>query len=113
MDCLFCKMVAGTIPTKVVLDEDEIFAFRDINPQAPTHILVVPKKHIRSLGELEVTDAELLGKVLHAGRRIAEAEGIAQGGFRCVFNTNADAGQTVHHVHMHVLGGRHFKWPPG
>ena len=113
MSCLFCKMVAGEIPTKVVLDEEEIFAFRDINPQAPTHILVIPKRHIRSLGEMDAADAELLGRVLHAGRRIAEAEGIAEPGFRCVFNTNDDGGQTVHHVHMHLMGGRPFTWPPG
>jgi len=113
MDCLFCKMIAGEIPTTVVLDEEDIFAFRDIHPQAPTHILVVPKRHIRSVGEMAVEDAELLGRVLHAARRIAEAEGIAEPGFRCVLNTNADAGQTVHHVHLHLLGGRQFKWPPG
>lgn len=113
MDCLFCKMVAGEIPTTVVLDDEDVFAFEDITPQAPVHVLVIPKRHIASIGAMEREHAEVMSKVLLAARQIAEERGIAESGFRCVLNTNDDAGQSVHHVHLHLLGGRRMEWPPG
>ena len=113
MDCLFCRMVAGEIPTTVVLDEEDVFAFEDINPQAPVHVLLIPKRHIASVGAMQAEDSEVMAKLLLAARKIAEAKGVAESGFRCVLNTNDDAGQTVHHLHLHLLGGRQMDWPPG
>jgi histidine triad (HIT) family protein len=112
-DCLFCKIAEGKIPSKKVHEDDEIVAFRDINPQAPTHILVVPRKHVPSLNELAAEDAALVGKLHLVAARLAAAEGIAQRGYRTLFNTNADAGQTVFHIHLHLVGGRPLGWPPG
>lgn len=111
-DCLFCSIVAGDIPADVVLSTDDVLAFRDIDPKAPTHVLVIPKAHHANAGELAGADPELAGQVLAAARQVAEAEGIADG-YRLVFNTGADAGQTVFHAHAHVLGGRDLGWPPG
>lgn len=111
-DCLFCSIVAGDIPADVVLSTDQVLAFRDIDPKAPTHVLVIPKDHHANVGELAQRDPELSGALLDAARQVAEAEGIADG-YRLVFNTGADAGQTVFHVHAHVLGGRDLGWPPG
>lgn len=111
-DCLFCSIVAGDIPADVVLSTDQVLAFRDIDPKAPTHVLVIPKDHHANVGELAQRDPELAGALLDAARQVAEAEGIADG-YRLVFNTGADAGQTVFHVHAHVLGGRDLGWPPG
>lgn len=110
-DCLFCKIVSGDIPATKVTESDRYLAFRDINPQAPTHVLCVPKKHVATLND--ATDAELLGGLLLFARDIAKAEGLADDGYRAVINTNAGAGQTVFHVHVHVLGGRPMQWPPG
>ena len=110
-DCLFCRIVRGEIPAKLVLENDDCVAFRDVNPQAPTHVLVIPRAHVATLGDGD--DARLLGRVRQTVAEVARAEGIAEGGYRTVINTNADAGQTVFHIHAHVLGGRRLGWPPG
>lgn len=110
-DCLFCRIVRKEIPAKVVMENDHVLAFRDIDPKAPTHVLVVPKEHVASLNE--ATDAAMLGRLSLAAAEIAKAEGIAESGYRTVINTNRGAGQTVFHIHLHLLGGRHMTWPPG
>ena len=112
-DCLFCKMISGEITPDTVYEDDHVFAFRDINPQAPTHVLVVPRKHVATLNDFEPADAELLGRLQLAAATIARAEGIADAGYRTVINCNAGAGPSVFHVHAHVLGGRPMSWPPG
>lgn len=112
-ECLFCRIVAGEIPAKVVAQDEHCIAFRDIDPKAPTHVLVIPRRHIHSLDEAEAGDAELLGRLMVLGARVARDEGIAGSGWRAVVNTNRGAGQTVFHVHLHVLGGRAMTWPPG
>jgi histidine triad (HIT) family protein len=112
-DCLFCKIVAKEIPADVVLETDRALAFRDINPQAPTHVLVVPKEHFRDAAALAAADDGWADAVLSAGHAVAEQEGVAEAGYRMVFNTGPGAGQTVFHVHLHVLGGRDLGWPPG
>jgi histidine triad (HIT) family protein len=109
--CLFCRIARGEIPATVVLETKACIAFRDINPRAPTHVLVIPREHIDSLDA--AADAGVLGEVLLAAAQVARQEGIAQEGYRTVFNTNAGAGQTVFHLHAHVLGGRALSWPPG
>jgi histidine triad (HIT) family protein len=110
-DCLFCRIVRKEIPATIVHEDADTVAFRDIDPKAPTHILVIPKTHVSSLNE--VTDPTMLGRLLLVARHLAKAEGIDQSGYRAVFNTGADSGQTVHHLHLHLLGGRRMKWPPG
>lgn len=112
-DCLFCKMVQGEIKPDTLYEDDHVLAFRDLNPQAPVHFLVVPKQHIATLNDLEEKHAELIGRMYLAARDIAKEQGIADGGYRSLINCNADAGQTVWHVHLHVLGGRTLTWPPG
>ena len=112
-ECLFCAIVAGEIPATKVLETDLILAFRDINPQAPTHVLVVPKAHYPDVAALAAADAALLGEVIDAARQVAADEGVAEAGYRVVFNTGAHAGQAVPHVHGHVIGGRPLDWPPG
>jgi len=109
--CLFCRIVAGEIPAAKVAESERCLAFRDIGPQAPTHVLVIPKVHVASLNEL--TDATLAGELLAMARDVAVAEGVSVGGYRVAVNTNADGGQMVFHLHLHVLGGRKMKWPPG
>jgi histidine triad (HIT) family protein len=111
-DCLFCKIVAGTIPAKLVSEDDRSVAFRDVNPQAPTHVLIVPRKHIASLDELTDDDAALVGHLLVVARKIAATEGLTEG-YRTLFNTGKAAGQTVFHIHLHLVGGRPLGWPPG
>jgi histidine triad (HIT) family protein len=111
MSCLFCKIIAREIPATIVAEDEHCLAFRDINPQAPVHVLVIPKTHVASLNQL--TDQALGGRVLAFARDVAAAEGLAERGYRVVFNTNAEAGQTVFHLHAHVLGGRAQGWPPG
>jgi histidine triad (HIT) family protein len=110
-DCLFCRIVAGEIPAQIVASDDDCVAFRDINPQAPTHILIVPRRHVRSLDDLD--DPGLIGTAMRTAAELARREGIVEDGYRTVINTNAGAGQTVFHLHVHLLGGRRFAWPPG
>ena len=112
-DCLFCRMVAGDIPADVVHETDRVFAFRDINPQAPVHLLVIPREHVMSLNEAEGVDAGTLGHLLLVAARMAGEHGLAENGYRTVINTGADGGQSVFHLHVHVLGGRRLSWPPG
>ena len=113
MACLFCRILAGEIPAKLVHEDEETVAFRDIDPQAPTHVLVIPRRHIPSVNALDPADAQLVGRLFLAAREIARNEGIADGGYRLVMNTGPDAGQSVDHIHLHVIGGRRLKWPPG
>jgi histidine triad (HIT) family protein len=112
-DCLFCRIIAREIPGAIVYEDDRLIAFNDINPQAPTHVLIVPKQHIASLNELSEGDEQIVGELVRRAAAIAAERGIAAGGYRTVFNTNRDAGQTVFHVHLHLLGGRPMHWPPG
>jgi histidine triad (HIT) family protein len=112
-DCLFCKIVAGEIPATTVLETDHSLAFRDLNPQAPTHVLVVPKEHVAHAGELTAAHGEGLGDLFQTAARVAAQEGVAAGGYRLVFNVGDDAGNTVPHLHLHLLGGRTLGWPPG
>ncbi|MDT5268080.1 MAG: histidine triad family protein [Acidobacteriota bacterium] len=112
-DCIFCKIVAGEIPATMIFEDDRAVAFRDLNPQAPTHALVIPRAHVASLNEASEADEALLGHLLLVAARVARDEGHADGGYRTVINTGAEAGQTVFHVHVHVLGGRRLTWPPG
>jgi histidine triad (HIT) family protein len=111
--CLFCRIVAGEIPASIVYQDDRIVAFRDINPQAPGHVLVIPRRHIGTLNDLSGEDDALVGEMVRRGAAIARDLGFGERGYRTVFNCNAEAGQTVFHIHMHVLGGRKFGWPPG
>jgi histidine triad (HIT) family protein len=112
-DCLFCKIVRREIPATLVYEDERVAAFNDINPQAPTHVLLVPKRHIESLNELSTEDDRLVGELVRRASAIAAERGISAGGYRTVFNTNRDAGQTVFHIHLHLLGGRAMAWPPG
>ena len=112
-DCLFCKIGSGQIPSKVVMQDDEILAFDDINPQAPVHVLVIPKRHIVALNDMEAGDQALLGRLLETAALVARQKGIAEAGYRVVVNTGRHGGQTVFHLHLHLLGGRHMAWPPG
>ncbi len=111
--CLFCKMVTGEIQPDTVLETDDVLAFRDINPQAPTHVLVIPKRHIATINDIDIDDAELIGKLYLAAAQVARNSGFAEEGYRAVMNCNSGAGQTVFHLHLHVLGGRALTWPPG
>jgi len=110
-DCLFCKMVSGEIQPDVVYENDRLLAFRDINPKAPVHVLVIPKRHVPTIDAL--TDQALAGELLVAARDIAASEGLAEGGYRIVINCNQDGGQEVYHLHLHLMGGRRLTWPPG
>jgi histidine triad (HIT) family protein len=113
MDCLFCKIIEREIPGSIVYEDDRVIAFNDIKPQAPTHVLVVPKRHIESLNELQPGDDQIVGELIRRAAAIAKERGVSAGGFRTVFNTNRDGGQTVFHIHVHLLGGRRMQWPPG
>jgi histidine triad (HIT) family protein len=110
-DCLFCRIVRGEIPAQIVAETDDCVAFRDVDPQAPVHVLVVPREHVASLSDAQ--DPAMVGRLALLAARIADDAGIAQSGYRTVINTNGDAGQTVPHIHLHLLGGRHMGWPPG
>ncbi|MCI5218247.1 MAG: histidine triad nucleotide-binding protein [Candidatus Electrothrix sp. LOE2] len=110
-DCLFCKIIQGDIPSDKLYEDDEVLAFRDIAPAAPVHFLVIPKKHISGPSSLTQEDEQLTGRLIRVGNQVAREEGIEQ--FRLVFNNGTEAGQTVFHIHMHVLGGRSLNWPPG
>ena len=112
-DCLFCKIIAREIPASIVYEDDRVLAFNDINPQASTHVLVVPKLHIATLNDLSSDHDATVGEVVRRAAAIAKDRGISAGGFRTVFNTNRDAGQTVFHIHLHLIGGRSLAWPPG
>ena len=112
-DCLFCKIAAGQIQAAVVYQDDRLVAFKDINPQAPMHLLVIPRRHISSLNELTAADDGLVGEMIRRAGALASEHGHGDRGYRTVFNCNADAGQTVFHIHVHVLGGRRMTWPPG
>lgn len=113
MSCLFCRIVAGEIPASKVHEDDDLLAFNDINPQAPLHVLVVPKRHIATTADLGPGDDALVGRMVRAAAAIAAAQGYAERGYRTVFNCNAEAGQTVFHIHLHLLAGRRLGWPPG
>jgi histidine triad (HIT) family protein len=112
-DCIFCKIAAGQFATEFVYEDEEMVAFRDLNPQAPTHILIIPKRHIATSNDLRDEDAPLIGNMMLAAKRIAQQEGLAERGYRTVLNCNAEAGQSVFHIHLHLLGGRAMSWPPG
>ena len=112
-DCLFCKIIAGEIPSTTVYTDEQVTAFRDINPQMPTHVLVVPRQHVADTEALRPEDDALVGAVVRAAQAVARKEGLSERGYRLVFNTGADAQNSVPHLHMHVLGGRRMGWPPG
>lgn len=112
-DCLFCRILAGDIPADVIYESDTAIAFRDINPQAPTHVLIIPRKHIPTINDVSEDDQAIVGSLYSAARSIAAEEGFAEAGYRAVMNCNEGAGQTVFHIHLHLLGGRPFSWPPG
>ena len=113
MSCLFCKIVSREIPASIVYEDDRVLAFSDINPQAPTHLLVIPKRHIATLNDLTPEDDAIVGELVRRAAALATERGIAADGFRTVMNTNRDAGQTVFHIHLHLIGGRPMHWPPG
>ena len=112
-DCLFCKMISGDIAPDTVYEDDEVLAFRDISPQAPTHVLVIPKQHVSTINDIDDSNSHLVGKMMMAAARVAKQEGFAQSGYRTILNCNEDGGQTVFHIHLHLLGGRRMNWPPG
>ena len=113
MSCLFCRIAAGEIPSSMVYEDDRVIAFNDINPQAPLHVLIVPRKHIATLNDLQAEDDGLVGEMIRRAGAIAADRGYAERGYRTVFNCNAEAGQTVFHIHLHLLAGRGLGWPPG
>ncbi len=112
-DCLFCDIARGEGDAEVMSETEDVVAFRDINPQAPTHILIIPRKHIPTVNDLRDEDADLIGKLYTEARDLADQEGIAEDGYRLVMNCNREAGQSVFHIHLHLLGGRSLSWPPG
>ena len=112
-DCIFCKIVSGDIPAEKIFENDHVIGFRDLNPQAPTHVLVIPKKHISTINDIQQEDKGLIGEMFLAAQQIAADEGLSERGYRAVMNCNAEAGQTVFHIHLHLLGGRAMTWPPG
>ncbi|MBA2649414.1 MAG: histidine triad nucleotide-binding protein [Legionella sp.] len=113
MDCLFCNIAKGDIPVKVVYEDEHLLAFQDIKPQAPTHLLIIPKQHISTINDITEADTQLLGSMLLRAKQLAKTEGLSEGGYRLVFNINSGGGQTVYHIHLHLLGGRQMIWPPG
>lgn len=112
-ECLFCRIITGQIPAGIVYQDERLVAFTDINPQAPMHVLVIPRRHIATLNDLTAGDDDLVGEMIRRAAALAKEQGYADSGYRTVFNSNADAGQTVFHIHLHVLGGRRLTWPPG
>ena len=112
-DCLFCKILAGDIPADIIYESDSVIAFRDISPQAPTHVLIIPRRHIATIHDLEESDRETIGNLYLAAKEIAADEGLSESGYRVVMNCNRGAGQSVFHIHLHLLGGRAMTWPPG
>lgn len=113
MDCLFCKIVAKEIPATICHEDDHVIAFDDINPRAPHHVLIIPRKHIATLNDLTEDDTLLVGHITQTAKQLAKARGINESGYRLAWNCNADAGQEVFHIHLHLLGGRPMRWPPG
>lgn len=113
MDCLFCKIARGEITANVLFEDNNIIAFRDIKPQAPTHLLVIPKCHIATINDIKNDDASLIGSMILCAKKLAHNEGLSEQGYRLVFNVNSGGGQEVYHIHLHVLGGRQMTWPPG
>jgi histidine triad (HIT) family protein len=113
MNCLFCNIAQGNIPASRVFEDEDIISFHDLNPQAPKHMLIIPKQHIATLNDANEGNQLLLGKMVLAAKQIAKTEGINEAGYRLIFNTNPDGGQTVYHIHLHLLGGRRMTWPPG
>ncbi len=113
MECLFCKIVQKEVPSTILFEDDELLAFKDINPQAPVHTILIPKKHISRVSEINENDLPLIGKLVSAANGLAQKEGLSEKGYRLVINCNRDGGQTVFHLHLHLLGGRAFRWPPG
>ena len=113
MDCIFCKIADGAIPGNIVFENEKVLAFRDLQPQAPEHILIIPRKHIASINDFMAEDAEIFGAMGQAAKEIAMSLGVSENGYRLVINTNDDGGQTVSHTHMHFLAGRQMTWPPG
>lgn len=112
-DCVFCKMVSGEIEPDKVYEDEHVLAFRDVDPQAPTHVLVIPKQHVDTINDLDQDSIDLVGKMVLAAAQVAKQEGIAQPGYRTVLNCNPEGGQSVFHIHLHLLGGRRMRWPPG
>lgn len=112
-DCLFCRILSGDIPADIIYESDTAIAFRDINPKAPTHVLIIPRRHISTINDIGEDDQEVVGSLYLAAKAIAAEEGFADEGYRAVMNCNAGAGQTVFHIHLHLLGGRQLTWPPG
>jgi histidine triad (HIT) family protein len=112
-DCIFCRIAAGQLPATIVHEDDYVVAFQDLKPEAPTHVLVIPRRHIASVDALDALDADLVGRLFLAAKDIARKTGVAETGYRLVVNNGSDAGQTVDHVHLHVMGGRGMAWPPG
>lgn len=113
MDCLFCKIIAGEIPSTKVYEDEFVYAFNDIDPQAPIHVIIIPKEHIKSANDINEENCALIGKIFNAAAKIAKELGISENGYRIVNNCGADGGQTVGHIHFHMLGGRSLAWPPG
>ncbi len=112
-DCIFCKIAAGEIPANIVYEDEHVIGFHDLNPQAPTHILLIPRKHIATINDLQAEDDIILGRLYRAAAQVAQQERLSQEGYRTVMNCNAAGGQTVFHIHLHLLGGRQMTWPPG
>ncbi|MFQ5707309.1 MAG: histidine triad nucleotide-binding protein [bacterium] len=112
-NCIFCNIVARKVPANILYDDDHVVAFKDLNPQAPVHVLIVPKEHIATVNDLDANDHSKMGKLVHVAKLLAEKLGIAQKGFRLVLNCNPAGGQSVYHIHLHLLGGRSMRWPPG
>jgi len=112
-DCVFCRIAAGEIPAELVFEDELVVGFRDLSPQAPTHVLIIPRKHIATLNELQPEDEAIVGRLYTAAAQVAAREGLAERGYRTLINCNADGGQTVFHLHLHLLGGRQMHWPPG
>jgi histidine triad (HIT) family protein len=112
-DCIFCQIAAGQIPSKTVFENERVLAFRDLHPQAPTHVLVIPRRHIATLNDLQPGDESLVGEMMLAAMQIAANENLAENGYRVVMNCNRDGGQSVYHIHLHLMGGRYMRWPPG
>ena len=112
-DCLFCKITAKNIPAKIEYEDDDLVAIHDVNPQAPFHVLLIPKRHIVRIADVEESDLALIGRMIYRAKKIAEVRNFSEPGYRLVFNSGADGGQTVFHIHLHLLAGRHMTWPPG